>query len=189
MMRLFSTTDLGEQWESMVAHEKRLYPLADYREARETVLGDWWKNNSHWWVAVGEMETGEIVSSASATLLAKDDLADMMKRGEFGPKSLPSYYKTAEARRNELPMLYISSVIVANRMHAPYLFKALSRDLKAAQKTWGVAFEEFVTIAVSKKAKFLADRYGFRQIGFCMKKYPVYRARREDSPLLTALVG
>lgn len=187
-MRLFSTVDLRDQWECMTAHERSHYGDA-YLEARERVLEDWWSNCCHWWVALADMETTLIQSSASATLLSMSGLLQMIRDGNRGPKSLCSYYKTLESHGDETPVLYISSIIIADRMHAPYLFKALSRELKEAQQKWGFSFDLCASIAMNKKAKFLLERNAFEPIGLCRGKYPIYQVHRAKAPLIDALLG
>jgi len=172
-----------------VAHEMSHYGNDGYLAAKERVLGDWWTNKCHWWAAVMDMNESQILSSASATLLAREDIRTIMSRDDCGPKSFGSYYQHVSRHTNELPVLYISSIIISNRMHAPYLFKALSRDLKAAQKEWEMTFDHCLSIALNKKSKFLLEHHGFKSIGLCRGKYPVYQAHRKESPIINALLG
>jgi hypothetical protein len=102
---------------------------------------------------------------------------------------MESYYSHVQAHKHANPVLYISSVIISNRLHAPFLFKSLSRDLKRAQEEWGFVFKRCCCVAFNRKARFLVERYSFKPRGLCRGKFPVYMALRSESPIMDALLG
>lgn len=184
-MKVHSTADLEAYWDKLSAFEASYYKPR-YYDAKEQILGEWLPSGFYFYNFVTNSDTDEIEAVLGFTVFAQDQFERLYNSDEVTPKKLPSF-KPAEVGFKK-PIVYLASMIIQNRMHAPYLFKSISSEMKKAQDIYNVKFNDVASIGLNKKADFLLRRYGLEKVAE-FRGLDIRMTTRERCGILNAILS
>lgn len=131
--------------------------------------------------AAYDTEKDEILSLFSWTV-SDVKYRDGLLSGKYDENDLYPYDGTAA------PILVFDVFIITHHMHAPFIFRHLTKELHILIKADELDILGGLSIGGLRFTEKWLKKYGFREIGLYRRKYPILWATREESAMLNSLV-
>lgn len=138
-------------------------------------------HSAHALVAAAYDEQKQELLSYFAWTVSDTAFRDGLLSGRYDENDLYPYDGTHP------PILVFDSFIITSHIHAPFIIRHLTRDLRRLIQLDDLHIVGGLSVGGLRFTEKWLKKYGFYEIGKYKKRYPILWARREESAMLHSL--
>jgi hypothetical protein len=167
MIEFITTQTLKNFIPKSVALERKHFGDQAFDEAQ---VMRWWSQGRFFYAGAYDTMREEMISSVAILLIGEPSYR-MLIEGGHESQMIPYPLESMQ-----VGYLYLGGMIIGNKLHTPYLYHKITRDIVACARREDISIRYCFSIPTGAAVERLLRRYGFEEQGRYRGKFPIMTA-------------